>query len=108
MAVILFFCTYYPIGFDENINSGNQSARGFLVFLLLWQYLLFVSTFAHSAITWIELPEMASTLTLFLWMLCILFCGYVVLRCVLDSESRTDCNAEYLYHGPICPAFGRS
>jgi ABC-type multidrug transport system permease subunit len=80
MAVIIFFCSYYAIDFVRNTNSGDQTERGGLFFLLLWQYMLFVSTFAHSAIVWIDLPEMASTLTLFLWMLCILFCGVPVPR----------------------------
>ncbi|KAF1949243.1 multidrug resistance protein CDR1 [Byssothecium circinans] len=75
MAVIMYFCWYYPVGFVRNTSPEDQTIRGFLVFLFLWVYLLLTSTFAHLAITWIELPETAGVLTSLLWMLCILFCG---------------------------------
>jgi ABC-type multidrug transport system permease subunit len=74
-AVIMYFCWYYPVGFVRNTTSDDQSTRGFLVFLFLWVYLLFTSTFAHMAITWIDLPETAGVVTSFFWLLCILFCG---------------------------------
>lgn len=75
MAVIMYFCWYYPVGFVRNTTSDDQAVRGFLAFLFLWVYLLFTSTFAHFAISWIDLPETAGVLTSFFWMLCILFCG---------------------------------
>ena len=75
MAVVMYFCWYYSVGFVRNTNPEDQAIRGFLVFLFLWAYLLLTSTFAHLAITWIDLPETAGVLTSLLWMLCILFCG---------------------------------
>lgn len=75
MAVILYFCWYYPVGFVRNTTSDDQAIRGFLIFLFLWVYLLFTSTFSHFAIFWIDLPETAGVLTSLFWMLCILFCG---------------------------------
>ncbi|KAJ6149147.1 hypothetical protein N7471_000346 [Penicillium samsonianum] len=75
MAVIMYFCWYYPVGFVRNTTPDDQAIRGFSVFLLLWVYLLFTSTFAHFAIFWIDLPEVAGVLTSLFWMLCILFCG---------------------------------
>lgn len=71
----MYFCWYYPVGFVRNTTSDDQAIRGFLVFLFLLVYLLLTSTFAHLAITWIDLPETAGVLTSLLWMLCILFCG---------------------------------
>lgn len=110
MAVIIFFCSYYAIDFVRNTNSGDQTERGGLFFLLLWQYMLFVSTFAHSAIVWIDLPEMASTLTLFLWMLCILFCGYVHLSSMPFSSISTKTNfyTGFLLLAMIYPVSGLS
>ncbi|KAK4184983.1 ZEB2-regulated ABC transporter 1 [Podospora australis] len=75
MAVLMYFCWYYPVGFVRNTTSDDQAIRGFLVFMFLWVFLLFASTFAHMAITWVDLPETAGVLTSLLWMLCILFCG---------------------------------
>ncbi|KAJ5995433.1 hypothetical protein N7481_002410 [Penicillium waksmanii] len=75
MAVIMYFCWYYPVGFVQNTTADDQAIRGFGVFLSLWVYLWFTSTFAHFAIFWIDLPETAGVLTSLFWMLCILFCG---------------------------------
>ncbi|KAF4973589.1 hypothetical protein FSARC_163 [Fusarium sarcochroum] len=85
MAVIMYFCWYYPVGFVRNTTPDDQAIRGFLVFLFLWVYLLFTSTFAHFAIVWIDLPETAGVLTSLLWMLCILFCGIGVPRADLPG-----------------------
>ncbi|KAF5019292.1 hypothetical protein F66182_8710 [Fusarium sp. NRRL 66182] len=85
MAVVMYFCWYYPVGFVRNTTADDQAIRGFLVFLFLWVYLLFTSTFAHFAIVWIDLPETAGVLTSLLWMLCILFCGIGVPRADLPG-----------------------
>ncbi|KAF5665036.1 putative ABC1 transport [Fusarium denticulatum] len=85
MAVIMYFCWYYPVGFVRNTTPDDQAIRGFLVFLFLWTYLLFTSTFAHLAIVWIDLPETAGVLTSLFWMLCILFCGIGVPRADLPG-----------------------
>ncbi|KAL4812296.1 ABC-2 type transporter-domain-containing protein [Aspergillus spinulosporus] len=69
MAVLLYFCWYYPVGFVQNTTSDDRVIRGFAVFLLLWVYLLFTSTMVHFAIFWIDLPETAVVLTSLLWML---------------------------------------
>ncbi|RYO87818.1 hypothetical protein DL764_008812 [Monosporascus ibericus] len=73
------------LGFVRNTTSDDQAIRGFLVFLFLWVYLLFTSTFAHFAIVRIDLPETAGVLTSLLWMLCILFCGIGVPRADLPA-----------------------
>lgn len=85
MAVIMYFCWYYPVGFVRNTTPDDQAIRGFLVLLFLWVYLLFTSTFAHLAIVWVDLPETAGVLTSLLWMLCILFCGIGVPRADLPG-----------------------
>jgi ABC-type multidrug transport system permease subunit len=75
MAVIIYFCWYYPVGFVQNTTSDDQQIRGFLVFLFLWMFMLFTSTFSHFAIVCIGSPEEAGVLATLLWMLCIAFCG---------------------------------
>ncbi|KKZ67843.1 ATP-binding cassette, subfamily G (WHITE), member 2, PDR [[Emmonsia] crescens] len=75
MAVLMYLCWYYPIGFVQNTMEDDQASRGFLVFLLLWTYMLFTSTIAHFAITWIDMPDTAGILTTFMWLLSIFFCG---------------------------------
>ncbi|KZL66398.1 ABC transporter [Colletotrichum tofieldiae] len=85
MAVVMFVCWYYPVGFVRNTTDEDRAARGLLVFLLLWAYLVFTSIFAHLAIVWIDLPETAGVLTSLFWMLCILFCGVGVPRADLPA-----------------------
>ncbi|KAF5009417.1 hypothetical protein FDECE_4349 [Fusarium decemcellulare] len=75
MAVIMYFCWYYPVGFVQNTTSDDEHVRGFLVFLFLLMFMLFTSTFSHFAISWIGTPEEAGVLATLLWMLCISFCG---------------------------------
>lgn len=75
MSVIIYFCWYYPVGFVQNTTSDDQQIRGFLVFLFLWMFMLFTSTFSHFAIVCIGTGEEAGVLATLLWMLCIAFCG---------------------------------
>ncbi|GKU21386.1 unnamed protein product [Fusarium langsethiae] len=75
MAVIIYFCWYYPVGFVQNTTSDDQHIRGFLVFLFLLMFMLFTSTFSHFGIVCIGTAEEAGVLATLLWMLCIAFCG---------------------------------
>ncbi|KAG4262351.1 multidrug resistance protein CDR1 [Fusarium proliferatum] len=75
MAVIIYFTWYYPVGFVRNTTSDDQAIRGFLVFLYLWMFMLFTSTFSHAAIVCIATAEEAGVIATLLWMLSISFCG---------------------------------
>ncbi|KAM0344798.1 hypothetical protein ACHAPU_007173 [Fusarium lateritium] len=75
MAVVIYFCWYYPVGFVHNTTADDQQVRGFLVFLYLWMFMLFTSTFSHFAIVCIGTAEEAGVLANLLWLLCIAFCG---------------------------------
>lgn len=92
MAVLMYFCWYYPIGFFQNTTADDQTIRGFLMFLFLWTYMLFTSTIAHFAIAWIDLPDTAGILTTFIWLLCICFCGLVVIPCLKSPQELSDIN----------------
>ncbi|KAM0343525.1 hypothetical protein ACHAPU_008420 [Fusarium lateritium] len=63
MAVIMYLCWYYPVGFVRNTTPDDQAIGGFLI----------------------DLHETAGVLTSLLWMLCILFCGIGVPRADLPS-----------------------
>ena len=46
MAVIIFFCWYYPIGMYRNAIPAHQvHERGGLMFLFILAFMLFTSTF---------------------------------------------------------------
>ncbi|KAL2006612.1 hypothetical protein VTN00DRAFT_9280 [Thermoascus crustaceus] len=76
MAVFIFVCWYFPIGLYRNAEPTNSvNERGGLMFLLIWAFLLFTSTFAHMIIAGIEVAETGGNLANLLFSLCLIFCG---------------------------------
>ncbi|KAJ5682612.1 ABC multidrug transporter C [Penicillium macrosclerotiorum] len=76
MSVFIFVCWYYPIGLYRNAEPTDAvHERGALMFLLIWSFLLFTSTFAHMIIAGIELAETGGNLANLLFSLCLIFCG---------------------------------
>ncbi|KAJ0423527.1 ABC-2 type transporter-domain-containing protein [Aspergillus carlsbadensis] len=78
MSVIIYICWYYPIGFVANTAVEDRDVRGFLVFLFLWMFMLFTSTFSHFAITWVPNAEIGGVIASLLWMFCLVFCGVAI------------------------------
>ncbi|KAA8651385.1 ABC drug exporter AbcA [Aspergillus tanneri] len=76
MSVLMFLCWYYPIGLYHNAEpTGAVNLRGTQMWLMIWTFLLFSSTFAHLMITAFEATENAGNLGNLLFLLCLLFCG---------------------------------
>ncbi|KAI0129751.1 ABC-2 type transporter-domain-containing protein [Xylariales sp. AK1849] len=76
MAVFMFVCWYYPIGLQNNaIAAGQEHERGLLMFLLLWVFLLFTSTFTDMIIAGFETAEAGGNIANLLFMLTLIFCG---------------------------------
>jgi ATP-binding cassette subfamily G (WHITE) protein 2 (PDR) len=76
MAVFMFASWYFPVGLQNNaIAAGQQTERGFLMFLLLWVFLLFTSTFTDMMIAPFETAEAGGNIANLLFMLCLIFCG---------------------------------
>jgi len=76
MAIIIFFTFYYPIGMYRNaIPAGQVYERGGLMFLLVWEFLLFTSTFTDMMIAGIATAETAGNLANLLFSLTLIFCG---------------------------------
>ncbi|ERT01100.1 hypothetical protein HMPREF1624_02339 [Sporothrix schenckii ATCC 58251] len=76
MAVLMFVCWYYPIGLNTNAAAAGQTAeRGALMFLLLWLFLLFTSTFTDMIIAGFETAEAGGNIANLLFSLCLIFCG---------------------------------
>ncbi|GAA5999769.1 hypothetical protein JCM10207_005901 [Rhodosporidiobolus poonsookiae] len=74
MAVIMYFCLYYPVGLYANAQ-GEVAVRGFLFFLFIWVFLLFTSTFAHAVIAFNDTAENGGNFANLLFSLCLIFCG---------------------------------
>jgi ATP-binding cassette subfamily G (WHITE) protein 2 (PDR) len=76
MAALIFFCWYYPIGLYRNAEATNAvTERGGLMFLFIWSFLMFTSTFAHFIIAGMDSAENAGNIANLMFSLCLIFCG---------------------------------
>ncbi|TVY38692.1 ZEB2-regulated ABC transporter [Lachnellula occidentalis] len=76
MAVLIYFCWYYPIGLVKNATPTDAvTQRGGLMFMFIWQFLLFTSTFTNMVIAAIETAETGGNIANLTFTLTLLFCG---------------------------------
>lgn len=76
MAVFMFVCWYYPVGLYRNAEQADQlHERGALIFLFLWAFLLFTSTFTDMIIAGFETAEGGGNIANLMFSLCLIFCG---------------------------------
>ncbi|KAF4629420.1 hypothetical protein G7Y89_g8725 [Cudoniella acicularis] len=76
MAVFIFVCWYFPIGFYRNAELSHEVVqRSGTVFVLIWVYMMYTSTFAHLIQAGVELAGMAGNYANLLFMLTLIFCG---------------------------------
>lgn len=86
MAVIMYFCWYYPIGFYKNaVPTHAVHERGALMFLLIFIFLIFTSTFAHMVIAAIEEAESGGNIANLMFSLCLIFCGVLATPAALPG-----------------------
>lgn len=76
MAVIMYFCWYYPIGLYRNaIPTDAVAERGALMFLFLFMFLLFTGTFSTFIIAGFETAEAGGNIANLMFTMCLIFCG---------------------------------
>lgn len=76
MAALMYFCWYYPVGLYRNAaEAGQTTERGALMFLLLWAFLIFTSTFTDMIIAAFDTAEAGGNVANLLFTLCLIFCG---------------------------------
>ncbi|KAL3472647.1 hypothetical protein BJX99DRAFT_249516 [Aspergillus californicus] len=98
---------YYPIGLYNNAKPTNTvTKRGGLMFLLLWIFLLFTSTFVHIVIAGIELAETGGNVASMLFSLCLIFCGvsHQQTPCLASGSSCTGCHTGLAGTDVVCEA----
>ncbi|ERF69401.1 hypothetical protein EPUS_05946 [Endocarpon pusillum Z07020] len=79
LAVIQFTTWYYPLGMYRNALAAHHlNERGGLMFLLIWSYMLFSSTFSQMVVT--IMPDAATGINIsaLLYSLSLIFCGVLV------------------------------
>ncbi|KAF1948168.1 putative ABC transporter [Byssothecium circinans] len=75
-ALIMFPCWYYPMHLYQNAMQTNAvHARGFLMFLLLWGFLLFCATFSSLVIAAMDTAENGGNAANLMFNLSLIFCG---------------------------------
>lgn len=75
-SVFMWALIYYPVGFYKNADAAGQGAeRGALMWLLFWQFLMFVSTFTHMCISFSDTADEGGNVSNFLFILIFFFCG---------------------------------
>jgi ATP-binding cassette, subfamily G (WHITE), member 2, PDR len=75
-SVFMWALFYYPVGFYKNAEVAGQTAeRGVLMWLLFWQFLFWVSTFAHMCISFAGSADDGGNIANFLFVLIFFFCG---------------------------------
>lgn len=78
MAVLIYFCWYYPIGLYRNAGpTDTVTLRGFMMFLYVWMFLLFTSTFTHMVIAGLDSAETGGNIANVMFSLCLIFCGVI-------------------------------
>lgn len=87
MAVLIFFSWYYPVGFYRNAGDAVNS-RGILMFLLVWTFLLFTSTFTHMIIAFNDTAENGGHIANVMFSMCLIFCGVMATKDSMPGEYR--------------------
>ena len=76
MAVIMYFCFYYPIGMYRNaIPTHATHERGALFFLFIWVFMLFTCTFTDMVVAGVDSAETAGNIAQLIFSLTLIFCG---------------------------------
>lgn len=77
MSTFTYAAWYYPIGMYRNGEPTHAvTERSILMFLFVWTFFLFTSTFAHMVIAAVELAEVAGQYASLIFTLSLIFCGY--------------------------------
>ncbi|KAL6358887.1 hypothetical protein LRP88_09080 [Fusarium phalaenopsidis] len=76
MAVLSFVCWYFPTGMYRNGYATDAvDARNVTMFLHVWMFFMFTSTFAHMIIAGFETAEVAGGLVTLIMIMIFSFCG---------------------------------
>jgi ATP-binding cassette subfamily G (WHITE) protein 2 (PDR) len=76
MAVLVFISWYFPVDLYRNAEPTHAvTERGCAMFLLVWVYMMWTSTFAHMSVAAVELAEMAENYANLLFVFSLIFCG---------------------------------
>ncbi|KAH7070040.1 BcATRO, ABC transporter [Paraphoma chrysanthemicola] len=86
LSLLMFLCWYYPIGYQKNAEPTNAEAeRGGLMFLFMFVYLVFTSTFAIMIVAGMEQAAEGANIANLLFSLSLTFSGVVATKDALPG-----------------------
>lgn len=75
-ALIIFICMYYPIGLQNNAaQTDTVTQRGGLMFLLMWTFMMFGTTFTSMVISGVDNAEIGGIIAVILFSMSLIFSG---------------------------------
>ena len=75
-ALLIFLSWYYPIGLRQNaVQAGQGPEREALMFLFIFAFLMFASTFVNMIMALVDTAEAGGNITNLLHSLSLIFCG---------------------------------
>ncbi|KAM0275882.1 hypothetical protein ACHAQH_007312 [Verticillium albo-atrum] len=78
-GLLIYLTFYYLVGMHRNAEpTDSVTERGGLMFLFLWAFMLFESTFATMVVAGVEMAEVGATIALLLFTFTLIFCGVIV------------------------------
>ncbi|KAL8994873.1 MAG: hypothetical protein Q9169_005271 [Polycauliona sp. 2 TL-2023] len=77
IALLMFASWYYPVGFFRHAGP-ESSVRAVLMFLYVWSFCLFTSTFSHMMVAGIEDTGTAVNIAQLFYLLSLIFCGVLI------------------------------
>ncbi|EFX06115.1 ABC transporter [Grosmannia clavigera kw1407] len=78
-SLLVFLPFYYIVGMNHNAEATHSvSERGGLMFLLVWVFLVFESTFTDMVVAGSPTAELGATMALLLFAFTLIFCGVMV------------------------------
>jgi ABC-type multidrug transport system permease subunit len=76
VSLFSYICFYYPIGLYKNAEwTDAVNSRGFTMFLHLWVFFMYASTFAHMMIAGLPTADIAGGVSNLLLIMMFTFCG---------------------------------
>ncbi len=75
-SLIIFVCMYYPIGLQHNAaETSTEAERGGLMFLLMWTFMMFGTTFTSMVVSGVETAEIGAIIAVILFAMSLIFSG---------------------------------
>ncbi|RCK64328.1 Multidrug resistance protein CDR2 [Candida viswanathii] len=86
VGTLSFLCWYYPVGLYANAEPTNTvNSRGTLMWMFLTSFYVYAATFGQLCMSFTELIDAAGNIASTLYIMCLMFCGVIVLPSVMPG-----------------------